>query len=163
MWISVATPVTKRMNAIESGSARNPNSTLSPPDGNQVKRFTTCWRWSGGRSRSAKSMTTDTRNERPSNALAIQPATGSPMRLPNSSRNAAPNSGSAGTSQIRSRTSRELIGRSALQHPHVIGRGTPPTAEDRHDDGEADGDLGRCDHQGEEDEGLSAHVVELAG
>src|SRR3954447_13716746 len=163
MWISVATPVTKRMNAIESGSARKPNSTLRPPAGNQVKRSTTCCRCSGGRSRSAKNMTTDTRNARPSMALANQPASGSPMRLPNSSRKRAPKSGSAGTSQSRSRTSWELIRASALQHPHVVGGGPTPSAEDRHDDGEAHGDLGGGDHQGEEHERLPAHVVELPG
>ncbi len=56
----------------------------------------------------AKNITIDAMNESTTRLVAIQPAMGSPMRLPNSSRNTAPNSGSAGTIQIRSRRSRAL-------------------------------------------------------
>ena len=64
-------------------------------------------RTSLGRSSMAKNITSDATNERPTIAVAIQPANGSPMRLPNSRRTIAPNNGSAGTIQIRSRRSRD--------------------------------------------------------
>src|SRR3954468_19547009 len=159
MWIRVATPVTKRMNAIDNGSARNPNSTLRPPDGNQVKRSTTCCRCWGARSRSAKNITTEVANASANIRLPIHPAIGSPIRFPNSMRKNAPNSGNAGTNQSRSRTSCAFTARSALQHPQVVGRRTSAAAEDRDDDREADGHLRRGDDQREEHEHLSAHVV----
>src|SRR5882762_8380694 len=108
-------------------------------------------------------MMIEVKNANPSIRLAIQPAIGSPMRLPNTMRNSAPTSGNAGTSQIRSRTSCALIGPSALQHPHVVGGGAPPAPEDGDDDREADGHLGGRHDQGEEHEHLAAHVVELTG
>ena len=41
----------------------------------------------------AKNITTDPTNARPTRPVAIQPAIGSPMRLPKSSRTTAPSSG----------------------------------------------------------------------
>src|ERR1700690_3331230 len=108
-------------------------------------------------------MMTEVKNASASMRLPIQPAMGSPMRLPNSRRNSAPNSGRAGTSQIRSRTSCAFIGPSALQHPHVVGGGAAPASEDRDDDREADGHFGGGDDQGEEHEHLAPHIVELTG
>lgn len=58
--------------------------------------LSTLARISVGRLSSAPSMTSDHTNASAMSAVAIQPATGSPMRLPNSSRNAAPNKGRAG-------------------------------------------------------------------
>ena len=72
-WISVAIPVTKRMNVTESGSTRKPIFTCSPPDGSHVNRFFTWDRWSAGRSSSAKKVTTDQRKDSPSSALADPP------------------------------------------------------------------------------------------
>ncbi len=51
---------------------------------------------SPGRSSMAKNITIDATNERPTIAVANQPANGSPMRLPNSRRTTAPNSGQRG-------------------------------------------------------------------
>jgi hypothetical protein len=58
----------------------------------------------------AKNITIDATNDSPTRPVAIHPANGSPMRLPNSRSTTAPSSGSAGTIQIRSRRSRALTG-----------------------------------------------------
>src|SRR3954469_19402291 len=66
-------------------------------------------RTSCGRSSMAKNITIDAMNASTTRPVAIHPAAGSPMRLPNSSSTTAPSSGNAGTIQIRSRRSRALI------------------------------------------------------
>ena len=103
-WISVPTPVTKRIIVTESGSTRKPIFTTKPPDWNHVQSVRTCSRCSASRPRSTAKATTEQTNDRPIVAVAIQPARGSPMRLPNSRSTTAPKAGSAGISQTRSRT-----------------------------------------------------------
>ena len=101
-------PVTSRIHVIERGSAKKPIFTFSVPAGTHVQRLWTLARSAVGRSSMAKSITTDHTNASPISVVAIQPATGSPMRLPNSSRTTAPRSGSAGTIQMRSSRSRAV-------------------------------------------------------
>ena len=115
-------------------------------------------------SSSAKNVTTDhDERERRSVAVAIQPAIGSPMRLPNSSSTTAPNAGSAGISQTRSRRSR----RAHVDQPFSRSTSSAVDAvaapEDRHDDRETDRDLGGRDDQREEHDHLAADVVERLG
>ncbi len=93
---------------IESGSAKKPMSTLSAPAGSHVYRVWMLTLALLGRSSMAKNMTSDHTNARAMNPVAIQPAIGSPMRLPNSSSRTAPHSGRAGTIHTRSRRSRAL-------------------------------------------------------
>src|SRR3954451_8727489 len=158
------------MQVTERGSVRNPMSTRSAPAGNHVNRLTVLVRASSGRDSIAMNITTDQANARASIEVASQPAFGSPMRLPSSRRTAAPSSGSAGTIHTRSSRSRALteaprVGtRSAPQQVDVVGgRAAPAPPEDGHDDGEPDRDLGGGDHEHEEDDRLTADVVERLG
>src|SRR6266511_3669069 len=147
----VPTPVTKRANVIESGSARKPSFTCSPPAGNHEKMSTVCER--GSTSRRARSITTDHANASAISPVASHPAFGSPRRRPKSSRIAVPSAGSAGTIQTRSRRSPASTA-SALQEPHVVGGGAPPAAEDGDDDRQAHRNLGRRDDEREEHDRL---------
>ena len=97
-------PVTKRIIVTESGSTRKLIFTTKPPDWNHVHSDRTCWRSSAWRPSSTANATTEQMKARPIVDVAIQPAIGSPMRLPNSRSTTAPNAGSAGISQTRSRT-----------------------------------------------------------
>src|SRR3954447_8480668 len=126
-----------------------------------VKPSLTCARWSSGSACSAKNITTDATNASAINAVASQPALGSPIFLPKSNNTTAPSAGNAGMTQVRSSKSRAVT--SALEHVQVVGRHVLPAAEDRHDDGEADGDLRGRDHEREEHDHLAADVVQRLG
>src|SRR3954447_4477254 len=106
-------------------------------------------------------------------AVAIQPATGSPMRLPNSSSTTAPAAGSAGTihdrwmmscastrpylplSALRAgplgprlrrrKVLAPVILASALQEVDVVGGDVLSATEDGNDDRQTDGDFGGGD------------------
>src|SRR5579884_132619 len=165
--MNVPTNVTKSSIVTDSGSTRKPSFTWNPPAGNHDQMLRTWLR--GWMSRSAKNMTPDQTNVSPDSVVAIQPDSGSPMRLPNSSSTAEPTSGSSGMIQTRSSRSRALTvwpprsstcARSALQEIDVVGRRALAAAEDRNDDRQSDRDLRGCDDQREEDEDLSADVVE---
>ena len=78
---------------------RKRKSTRNDPDWIHVKPLLTLNRASGGSDRSAKNVITDPTNASEHNTVAIQPATGSPMRLPKSSSTTAPSAGSAGSIQ----------------------------------------------------------------
>src|SRR6478609_5533193 len=94
-------------------------------------------------------------NARPTVAVPSQPATGSPMRLPRSSRTTKPARGRAGISQ----TSSTMV-RLTPQQPEVVGVGVGPTASHGHHETEADDDLGGGHHENEEHDHLSGDVVE---
>src|ERR1700736_2776343 len=126
-------------------------------------------RASGGRLSRARNWTTDQAKARASSPVAIQPARGEPIRRPKNMSSTAPARGSSGMMPARPSRSRAFtegpgpaLG-SALQGPEVVGGRRPPAAEDRHDDGQADRDLGRGDDEGEEHEHLAADVVERFG
>ena len=169
-WISVATPVTKRMNVTESGSTRKPIFTCSPPDGSHVKRFFTWDRWSAGRSSSAKNVTTDQTKDSPSRALPIHPATRLADPLPEQEQDDRADDREQRhepdeVEQVAARHERILgvIGRSAPRRPDVVGGGALPAPEDRHDDREPDRDLGRGDDEREEHDHLAGDVVRVDG
>src|SRR4051794_11944005 len=166
-WISDPTPVTSRIHVTESGSARKPMCTSRLPAWNQVKRLWTLVRASLGRLSSAMSMTTDQTKASAMSVVASQPAFGSPMRLPASSRTTEPASGSSGTSHTRSRRSRAIssaLAPLALQQIHVVGgRAAAAPPEDGHDDRQAHGHLGRGHHEHEEHDRLTADVVQRLG
>ena len=105
-WISVPTPVTKRIIVVDSGSTRKRKSTWKPPTWIHVKpSLTWCALLRARASSSAKNATSDATNVSAISPVAIQPARGSPMRLPNSSSTTAPNAGMAGITHARSRRS----------------------------------------------------------
>src|SRR4051812_22496954 len=155
----VPTPVTNSVIVEESGSTRNRKSARKPPDSIQVKPSLTCWRCSGGSDRSAKNAITDARNASAIVIVASQPAFGSPIRLPNSSRIAAPTAGSSGITHARSSTSRAVI-LLALQEVDVVGRDILSAPEDGHDDRQTDGHFGGGDDEREEHDHLPADVIE---
>ena len=116
------------------------------------------------------------RDDRPDEGQPEQPAARSIRR---SARRAAcrtasgsprPTIGSSGTIQTRSSRSRLVTAvppdhsaGSAPECPDIVGGGALPAAEDRHDDGEADGDLGRGDDEREEHDHLARDVVRVSG
>ena len=164
MWISVATPVTNRMNVIDSGSARNPNSTFRPPDGNQVKRFddvlAVLRREVAQREehddrhqeREAEHRAGDPAGDRFADALAEQ----------QQEHRAEQRQGGDEPDQIE-----DVVRAHRLRQPFSIRTSSAVAPRRRRKIAtmiaEADRDLGRRDHQREEHEGLAADVVELAG
>src|SRR5215207_7287152 len=96
-----------------------------------------------------------TRKAPPHIAVASQPATGSPNRRPNSTSRTKPASGRAGISQTTS-----ITAPSASEQRHVVGGGSWPPPQDRHDDAEAHHDLGGGHDEHEEHDRLAGHVVE---
>src|SRR5690606_15331481 len=121
---------------MQNGSQRKPMWTEKSPTGIQVQSFWLSTRSSAGSaSRSVKSFTA-TAKLPPTTAVPSHPARGSPRRRPNTTSRANPNRGRAGTSQIRSI-------RSAPHQRDVVGIRALAPAQDRHDDRQADDDLGR--------------------
>ena len=90
---------------IDSGSARNPNCTVSWSTCSHSNATLTCERASSGSDSIAPNITSDHTNAASMSPVAIQPALGSPRRLPKSSSTAAPISGSRGTMPTKERRS----------------------------------------------------------
>src|SRR5438876_746504 len=88
-----------------------------------------------------------------------QPRNVTSRLLPSTSITRKPNSGNAGISQTSSTTSCSL----ALQHRDVVGGGAGPASHEGDDDAEPDYDLGGRHDEHEEDDRLSADVVERLG
>src|SRR5436190_14864667 len=160
--MSDPTPVTNSVIVDESGSTRKRKSARKVPAWIQVKPCDTFDRASGLSDRSAKNATTDATNDNVISAVASQPAR-SPMRLPKRSSTTAPSAGSAGMTHARSRRFRALIVASALQQIDVVGADRLAAAEDRDDDRQTDRHLGGGDDQREEDNDLTADVVQRVG
>src|SRR5665213_2187386 len=156
--MSELTPVTKAAIVIESGSIRSPTLTRSLPAANQLNHGSLTIRALGARWKSAiKTMTVATKLSATS-AVAIQPESGLPSRLPKSASSANPASGKAGI-----RNAAWIIEGSALQHVRVVGSGAWFASKDGDDDAEADDDLCCRDYENEEDGDLSTDVVQLTG
>src|SRR5581483_2908560 len=138
-WISAPTPVTNSTIVIDNGSTRKPSCTLRLPAGSQSN--STCWNCrscSGLPSSPMKTTRADT-NAPPHIAVANQPASGSPILRPATTRTRKPNSGSAGINQTRSSTPL------ALQRGDVVGGGAGVASHEGDDDAETDYDLGGGD------------------
>ena len=91
-------------------------------------------------------------------AVARQPDSGLPSRRPNSRINTNPASGNAGISQITS----SIGPPSPLHLGEVVGGRARSAAQDRHDDAEADDDLGGRHDEHEEHRCLAVDVAESA-
>src|SRR5919206_744993 len=154
--------VTKITMVRASGSARSRARTRKPPAWIQVNRRFSTKRSSGGRERRARKTTRPLAKAPTIISVAIQPETGSLIRPRPSQRITAPARGKAGISQASWAVS-WAVTRSPPHQADVVGRGPLAPAEDGHDEGEPDDDLGRRHHQGEEDEDLAADVVEHPG
>src|SRR3954454_13118518 len=160
MWINAPTPVISSTNAIDSGSSSRPSLMSSVPAEMKVNRSTSTVRPST--SASANTLTRARTNAATTVAVPSRWPQRS-VRRPPSSSTAAPASGSAISSQEAA--SRPSAGStssstvcpspSVLQQVGVVDRGGPPGAVDRHDDGEADHDLGRGDDHHEEGHDLA--------
>src|SRR3990170_6682834 len=151
-WISAPTPVTTSVIVIESGSTRTVASNVKPPDPIHSKSRTAWRRSSPGDERSSRSTRTPRPNPAATRIVASQPAH-LPSRRPTNRLTAAPASGSVGMSQAWS------IIRSSPQHAHVVDARALPPPIDVHDDRQADHDLGRGDHHGEERKDLPVQVA----
>ena len=94
----------------------------------------------------ATNITTDQTNASPIRPVAIQPAIGSPMRLPKSSRTHRAEQRERGDDPDEvEEVARAHEVRPSLQQIEVVGGGAATAAEDGDDDAEADRDLGRGD------------------
>ena len=89
-------------------------------------------------------------------AVASQPATGSPSVAPEDQEQRGSRRAAAPGSARRGRSDQPLIS----EMSSAVAVGLP--AQDRHDDAEADDDLGGRDHEHEEDDGLAGDVVRVA-
>src|SRR5689334_16702200 len=98
-------------------------------------------------------------NAPPHIRVANQPASGSPILRPATSRTRKPNSGSAGINQ----TSSTIDPRLALQRRDVVGGGAGPASHQGDDDAETDHDLRGGHDEHEEHDRLPTDVVEGSG
>ena len=96
-WISEPIPVMKSIIVTESGSTRNPTSTLKSPTGTHSKTVLVIWRSPSSTPRRPKyTMTVETKDAATA-MVATQPAPGSPRRRPTSIRVMNPSRGNRGT------------------------------------------------------------------
>src|ERR1700759_1065497 len=152
MWISEPTPVISSTKQIDNWSICRATSTCRAPTGIQLNR---CWlivRASPCR----PSMSVSSARPTPNDASAVaQPSRCPPgsVRLPPSSRIAAPAAGRATTRQVK------CVIDSALEQVGVVDRGRSAGTENRHDDGQADHDLTGGDDHGEERHHLAVELT----
>src|SRR5690606_26418681 len=168
MWISDPTPVISSAKAIDRGSMSSPMSTIP---GMNAHRCTAWRRCPSGSPSSSTNASTATTNEARDMATPSRWPHRS-VRRPSTSRMVAPSSGMAIISQDRPITPPAvcwMISTGSTSHLLVLqqvgvvdGRG-PAGSEDRHDDGEADHDLGRGHHHHEERDDLAFQVADLPG
>src|SRR5262245_21858222 len=157
MWMRALTPVMNSAIVIESGSARNPTSTRSPPAGTHSNSVCVNWRPSSGSPSRPAYTTTDATKLPVHITVASQPAAGSARRLPANRRIRKPASGNAGINQTASSTAG-----STLQYRDVVGRGARPLAQQGDDDGQSHHDLGRGHHENEHHDRQSPCVAHHA-
>src|SRR5438094_644471 len=141
------TSVISSTNTADSGSKSSPTSIFRPPTGRYWNRSTEIAR-SPERPRSAKNSTRPMTNDAPTLAQPSRWPQRS-ARRPRTSRIPALTSGIAISSHRA--TGYPLI----LQQVRVVDAGRAPSPEDRHDDGEADDDLGRRHDHHEEGHDLA--------
>src|SRR5580693_15090 len=128
MWISEPTPVISSTKQIDNWS------TCRPPTGTQLNKFWLMVRASPCRPSISARRSRPTPNDASAVAQPSRCPHGS-VRLPPSSKIAAPAAGNATSSQVKC-----VIG-SALEQVGVVDRSRSAGTEDRHDDGEAHHDL----------------------
>src|SRR5690606_37837981 len=168
MWISEPTPVISRAKEIDSGSISRPISTWNDPAGR--KSYSITWRRRSASSKPRSSTKASTATAKEASDIAVPrrwPQRS--VRRPNSSRIAAPTAGSAIMSQEAPITPPVSVMISAgctehllvLQQVRVVDRCGPAGTEHRHDDREADHDLGRRHDHDEERDDLSVQVPVL--
>src|SRR5947209_11134000 len=156
MWISDPTPVISSTKQIDSWSICRPKSTCKPLTGIQLNRFWLMVRAPPWRPIMSLS------NDRPTatDACAVPQPSQCPhrsVRLPPSSRAAAPAAGSAASSQVR------CVIPSALEQVGVVDRSRFTGTENRHDDRQPDHHLaGGHDHR-EERHHLTVEVAVQPG
>ena len=155
-WMSVAMPVTKIAIVIESGSTRKATSTLQIADGKPLPKDLRELPFLVGLVDQAGEH--DQRDdERQAHHCRREPARGGFAEL-------APEDHEQEEAGERERRDEpDEVEHSAPHQGDVVGRGRRLPAQDRHDDAEADDDLGGRHHEHEEHDGLPGDVVELRG
>src|SRR5690242_9174778 len=161
MWISEPTPVMSSTKLIESWSICRPIGTWKRPTWMKVYRCR-FWLRFGEPSRSKKAISPYTNA-----ASGIATPSRCPhrsVRRPPTSSTAAPNSGNASSSQDSlsapvAATVCNVVIPSVLQQVRVVHRRGPAGPEDRHQDREADDDLGGSHHHHEERDDLPVQVL----
>ena len=137
----------------QAGRRRSPCRPRAVPAGNHVNRSRMFTRASAGRSSIAKNITDDQTNASAMSPVAIQPATGSPMRFPKKQQHDRAEQRERGHDPDEIEEIARHARRGAVpQEVEVVGGGAAPATEDRDDDREADRDLGRGHHEREEHE-----------
>src|SRR5581483_3466887 len=159
--MSEPTPVISSTNVMESWSSWKPASAWKPATGTQWKTVTVCGRAPVARpSIDAKSATPTPKEANAASTPSQWPQRS--VRRPPSSSTAAPAAGSATSTGMRSFTVSQPPPLQ-LHEVGVVDRGRVTGAEDTHDDGQADHDLGGGDHHGEEGDDLPVQVAVQPG
>src|SRR5947209_5623348 len=156
MWIKDPTPVISSTKQIDNWSICIPKSTCRPLTGIQVNRLWLMVRASPWRPSISASSDTPT----PNDASAVRQPSQGPhrsVRLPPTSRIAAPAAGNATSSQVK------CVIPSALEQVGVVDRSRFAGTENRHDDGQPDHHLARGDDHREEGNHLTVEVTVQPG
>src|SRR3984957_13612192 len=156
MWISEPTPVISNTKQIDNWSICRPKSTCRPPTGTQLNKFWLMVRASPCRPSISARRSRPTPNDASAVAQPSRCPHGS-VRLPPSSKIAAPAAGNATSSQVK------CVIPSALEQVGVVDRSRSTGTENRHDDGQPDHHLAGGDDHREERHHLAVEIAVQSG